>query len=84
MDVMFNNGIQTSSKNNGHTLMTPEDNDIIVDVVDDDNGDSGSSPGTSQASMNKRKIGMEVLHNTDQSCNNDKNTKRLCTMNGHH
>ena len=80
MDSMFNNGTHTMSNTNGHTLMTQEDNDIIVDVVNDDDEDSGtSSNGVSPSSVNKRKFPAPTSGNQEQNYQGNDTTKRLCT-----
>jgi hypothetical protein len=80
MDTMFNNGTHTKSNTNGHTVMTQEDNDIIVDVVNDDDDDSGtSSNGASPSTMTKRKLPAPSLNKPG-----DDLAKRLCTPAGQH
>jgi hypothetical protein len=83
MDGMFNNGNRTMSKTNGHTVMTHEDNDAVIDVVNDDDQ---SSTDAAELSINKRKLAATgVVHPEQQYQENENdNTKRLCTMNGRH
>ena len=75
MDSMFNNGNYTKLNNNSHTVMTPDDNDVIIDVVNDDD----------QSSINKRKlVNGASIDSEQQNQNGNDSAKRLRTMNGHH
>jgi hypothetical protein len=75
MDAMFNNGNHNRLNNNGHTIVTPEDNDVFVDVVNDDD----------QSPINKRKLANTTIINPEQQYQNgNDNAKRLCARNGHH
>jgi hypothetical protein len=75
MDSMFNNGNYNKLNNNSHTVMIPEDNDVIIDVVNDDD----------QSSINKRKLANGAsIDSEQQNQNGNDSAKRLRTMNGHH
>ncbi|CAF1462145.1 unnamed protein product [Adineta steineri] len=78
MDAMFNNGNQNKLNNNNHTIMTPEDSDAIIDVVNDDDS---SSIEALQSSINKRKLTNTTAINHEHQ--ND-GSKRLCTTDSHH
>jgi hypothetical protein len=83
MDTMFNNGNHNRLNNNGHTIVTPDDNDVIVDVVNDDDQ---SMTDDLQSSINKRKLANTVVINHDHEQHNQNgndSAKRLCTMNDH-
>lgn len=85
MDMIFNDGTSNEAaknKQNGHTLVTPDDNDIIVDIDGDD--DQTSTDGLSQSSLNKRKLTNVGNNSIEQSNQDTKTAKRICTTNGHH
>ncbi len=82
MDAMFNNGNHNRLNNNSHTIMTRDDSDVIVDVVNDD--DQLSIDGL-ESSINKRKLtNTAAMNHEQQNQNGNGSAKRLCTMNGHH
>jgi hypothetical protein len=83
MDAMFNNGNHHRLNNTDHTIMTPDDNDVIVDVINDD---GQSLTDALQSSINKRKLANTPIVNHEQyNQNGSDSAKRLCTtMNGHH
>lgn len=79
MDAMFNNGHPTRSNNRASTNLSPDENDVIVDVVNDD--DQPLSDAL-QASMNKRKLVNATMDNQGETNQNGNDTtKRLCTTN---
>jgi len=82
MDAMFNNGNYSRLSNSDHTIVTPDDNDVIIDVVNDDDQ---SLTDALQSSINKRKLANASIINHEQHNQNENDSaKRLCTMNGHH
>ncbi len=77
MDAMFNNGDYNRLNNTNPTIMVPEDNDVIVDVVNDDDDD--------QSLINKRKLtNTTIISHEEQNQNGHDSAKRLCKTNGHH
>ncbi|CAF3427638.1 unnamed protein product [Rotaria sp. Silwood1] len=78
MDLMFNNDNYNRLKQIDHTIITPEDNDVIVDIINDD--DDKISTDASQSSINKRKLvnTASLTHEQQNEC-----AKRLCTTNDH-
>ena len=79
MDSMFQNGHHERLNNINATVVTPEENDVIVDVVNDDQ----SLTDTLQSSLNKRKLPNAVMNQEQHNGNGNDNAKRLCTMNDH-
>jgi hypothetical protein len=81
MDSMFNNGHHERKINTSATIVTPDENDVIVDVVNDDDQ---SLTDALQSSMNKRKLANTAVMNQEQhNGNGNDSAKRLCTMNDH-
>ena len=80
MDTMFNNGHSSKSNNNTNaTVLTPDENDVIVDVMNDDDQ---SLTDALQASMNKRKLVNTTADNqNEQQKNGNDSAKRLCSSN---
>jgi hypothetical protein len=82
MDAMFNNGNHSRLSNNDHTIVTSDDNDVIIDVVNDDDQ---SLTDALQLSINKRKLANASIINHEQHNQNENDgAKRLRTMHGHH
>ncbi len=82
MDAMFNNGNHSRLSNNDHTIVTSDDNDVIVDVVNDDDQ---SLTDALQSTINKRKLtNPSIINHEQHNQNENESAKRLCTMNGHH
>lgn len=80
MDTMFNNGNHSRLNNNGHTVITSDENDVIVDVVNDDDDDESLTDAL-QSSINKRKLANTPIINQEQhNQNGNDSAKRLCTM----
>ncbi|CAF0786919.1 unnamed protein product [Rotaria sordida] len=80
MDLMFNNDNHNRLKQNGCTVITPDDNDVIVDIINDD--DDKISTDTLQPSINKRKLVNTTTLSHEQQ-NDNEYAKRLCATNGH-
>ncbi|CAF2605580.1 unnamed protein product [Rotaria sp. Silwood2] len=78
MDLIFNNDNHNRLKSNDHIVITPEDNDVIVDIINDD--DDKIPIDASQPSINKRKLVNTASLNHEQQ---NEGAKRLCTPNGH-
>ncbi|CAF0925047.1 unnamed protein product [Adineta ricciae] len=84
MDAMFNNGNQNRLENPDRTIMTSEENDVIVDIVNDDD-DQQPMTDALQSSINKRKLtNTNITNHEQQNHSENDNAKRMCMMNGSH
>ncbi|UJR27609.1 hypothetical protein I4U23_008890 [Adineta vaga] len=82
MDAMFNNGNQNRINSNDRMIMTTDDNDVIVDIVNDDDQPTIDAL---QSSINKRKLTNTTVVNHEQHNQNENDSaKRLCTTNSLH
>ena len=87
MDTMFNNGHHTLAANSNHPgpiVVTPDDNDVIVDIDGDDDQTTATINDSSQSSLNKRKLTNGESNHAEQSNQDTETAKRVCTANGHH